>query len=680
MPALFIFLFKVNAALLLFCAGYFLVLRRLTFYTLNRVYLMIAIVFSTAYPLINVNNFASRHERFTGGMTQMIITWKAPANALVKPLIEKPDYWQYAGWIFWTGVVLLVARFVFQLLSLYRMHRKSNLKQVMGYKVRVIDSDAGPFSFWQNIYLNPKNHSEHDLKAILRHEQIHVDDLHMIDILLAEISTIFYWFNPGVWLMKRAVKENIEFITDRKILAGGADTRSYQYSLLSVGVATTSNRIVNNFNLSTIKKRIIMMNAKRSSRRKLARYAFLLPAVVVLLLVFSLSNQAMAKKTFNHLNAILVRTTGVSITSKPAAQKPVATTTVAKPADTTIAPVTHVEQWAQKNTSDTVIYKKGKAKDKSFLITTDSKPDSLQYIINDKQVSKGDIDALSGDQVAGVSYLDAKDVKKYLPTIMSDKPVVMVTTEDSKEGKELANKILSDRRATINQAIKGKGYSSGRTYQHYSYTVSGNSGPGNAVSGNSAVVGVGVSSGSGSSSASTSGYTVSSDNGYNTENDTIKKVVVVGKPVKFAYRPAKVMVATSVSTDSNVKVVLVGKPMKLVTKASPAVAVSNYKLVTVNGRGTLVDSVKVLSKPKVRLNTLNSVYIVGKHDKETVNLEGLSDKLIIIDGKESSLKQMKKISATDISSMSVLSDGAATNAYGDKGKNGVLIITTKKKS
>lgn len=677
MPALFIFLFKVNAALLLFCAGYFLILRQLTFYTLNRVYLMIAIVFSTAYPLININNFASRHEGLTGGVRQVIVTWKAPANALVKPLIERPDYWRYAGWIFWIGVALLIARFVFQLLSLYRMHRKSDLKHLLGYKVRVVDSDAGPFSFWQNIYLNPKNHSEHDLKAILRHEQIHVDDLHMIDILLAEISTIFYWFNPGVWLMKRAVKENIEFITDRKILAGGADTRSYQYSLLSVGVATTSNRIVNNFNLSTIKKRIIMMNAKRSSRRKLARYAFLLPAVVVLLLVFSLSNPAMAKKTINHLNAILVRTTGVSITNKPIAPKPVPAKVVVKPADTTAA-VNHVEQWAQKNISDTVIYKKGKAKDKSFLITVTDKPDSLQYLINNKQVSKGDIDALPADQIAGVAYLDAKNVKKYVPNLMGDKPVVLVTTEGSKEGKELADKILGDHHENINKVIAGRGFSSGRTYTHYSYSVSGTSGPGNAVSGNNSAVGVGVTS-AGGSSASTTGYTVSSNSDYDSDDTTVKKVVVVGRPVKFRSVPMKLATTTKISADSTVNVVFVGKPTK-VTKSLKGVVVTNYKLATVSGDAKVPDSVRVMTRPKLALSPVSRVYLVAKHDKSTVTLDGIEDKLIIIDGKESSLKQMKKISMTDISSMSVLSDGAATNAYGDKGKNGVLIITTKKKS
>ena len=106
-------------------------------------------------------------------------------------------------------------------------------------------------------------HNENELNTILTHEQIHVKQWHTLDIILAELSVVFYWFNPGIWLMKRAVKENLEFITDEKILKRGMDKKAYQYSLLDVGNIVPAIEIVNNFNLSDLKKRIKMMNAKR---------------------------------------------------------------------------------------------------------------------------------------------------------------------------------------------------------------------------------------------------------------------------------------------------------------------------------------------------------------------------------------------------------------------------------
>lgn len=296
MPALFVFLLKVNVALLLFCAGYYLVLRHLTFYTLNRFYLLAAIVFASIYPQINLSDFVRRHEGLAKPVQQVVINWQAPAQALVKQ-VDKPNYWFYVEAIFWIGAGLLAIRLMIQLFSLYKLYKSSQPATIGKHRVRVMNTDVAPFSFWQSIFVNPANHEPADLKAILLHEQVHVNQWHTADILLAEFSSIFYWFNPGIWLMKKAIRENIEFITDQKILKKGIDSKTYQYSLVSVSFSNTQPGIVNHFNLSTIKKRIIMMNAKRSSKINLTRYAFLVPAVIAMLLVFSISKADFVKKS-----------------------------------------------------------------------------------------------------------------------------------------------------------------------------------------------------------------------------------------------------------------------------------------------------------------------------------------------------------------------------------------------
>ena len=99
MPALFIFLLKINIALLLFCLGYYLVLRHLTFYTLNRVYLLVAILFSSIYPWINLDNFVQQHQALAAPVQQIIVSWKLPAANLVKPL-DHHIYWIWAEIIF----------------------------------------------------------------------------------------------------------------------------------------------------------------------------------------------------------------------------------------------------------------------------------------------------------------------------------------------------------------------------------------------------------------------------------------------------------------------------------------------------------------------------------------------------------------------------------------------------
>ena len=302
MSALFVYLIKVNIALIVFCLGYYLVLRPLTFYVLNRVYLVGAILFATLYPLIDFEAILNRHQEIAQPVQIIVLNWQAPVVNAVQQV--QHDKWFWLALVFWAGVGVLAVRFIMQLLSLYKLHRQSKPVQLHQYFIRVISGDVNPFSFWKSIYINPENHQPEELKAILAHEQVHVSQWHTIDILLGEISTIFYWFNPGVWLMKRAIRENIEFITDQKILQSGSDPKAYQYSLLNVSFNGGHNAIVNHFNTSTIKKRIMMMNTKRSSTLNLTRYALLVPAVVALVLVFSVS-KAEFKKQVTKSNAAI---------------------------------------------------------------------------------------------------------------------------------------------------------------------------------------------------------------------------------------------------------------------------------------------------------------------------------------------------------------------------------------
>lgn len=288
MPHFFIILFKINLVLLLFAAVYYLVLRRLTFYVINRVFLVFGILFSTAYPLINLTAFFSRHQAVPEFVPQF--------NQNVSQLAQQESvYWSLLSILFYAGVILMAIRLIIQFVSLYRVHKNSDPGWFGDYKIRVLKEEVSPFSFWKTIYVNPLLHRNHDLNSILEHERVHVEEWHTIDIILAEICVVFYWFNPGVWLMKKAVKENIEFITDAKILKKGINKKSYQYSLLHVGNLQPCTTIVNNFNISDLKMRIKMMNARRSSPLNLSRYLFFLPALLLVTLAFTIKKREIQK-------------------------------------------------------------------------------------------------------------------------------------------------------------------------------------------------------------------------------------------------------------------------------------------------------------------------------------------------------------------------------------------------
>ncbi|RPE09501.1 T9SS C-terminal target domain-containing protein [Chitinophaga lutea] len=271
MPELIIYLIKANIALCLFYLAYRLGLRRLTFYTLNRFFLVSGIIFSSLFPLVDVNDFFNRNE----ALAQQVITYVPDLNALQAVQPETFTAWMLLEWVFWAGVGVMFLRLLVQLASLLILHRKTAPGTVLHREVRVMGKTMNPFSFFRNIYVNPSLHTDKELKAILDHESVHVRDWHSADVMLSEMNNVFYWFNPGAWLMKTAVKENLEFLTDRTILRSGMDPKAYQYSLIQVNASPYTAALANNFNFSHLKNRISMMNKRKSSAVHIYRYAVL---------------------------------------------------------------------------------------------------------------------------------------------------------------------------------------------------------------------------------------------------------------------------------------------------------------------------------------------------------------------------------------------------------------------
>ncbi|SIQ55778.1 M56 family metallopeptidase [Pontibacter lucknowensis] len=284
MPTLLLYLLKANVALVLFYLAYHLVLRKLTFYHLNRLFLVFGILFSAVYPLVDLNELFSRHEELAVVQSYAIVIpeWTPTAIPEQAPAF---DYWLIPVGLFWLGCGLMLLRLIVQFVSLYRIHRTSVPATYQGVAFRKVPGISEAFSFWKTIYLNPAQHQSPELESILRHEQIHVNGWHTLDVLLAELSTVFYWFNPGVWLMKQAMKENLEFIADQHVVNAGVDRVAYQYLLLKV-VGATQPQLANQFNFPSLKRRIAMMNKMPTNKANRLRLLVVLPLVTVLLVAF----------------------------------------------------------------------------------------------------------------------------------------------------------------------------------------------------------------------------------------------------------------------------------------------------------------------------------------------------------------------------------------------------------
>lgn len=284
MESLLTYIIQVNLLLGIIYLGYIGLLKGLTFYVLNRIYFLAGGLFAFVYPFLDLKSLFVQRGLNMGLVGEQISLY------ITKPEVQQQlTLGRLVEIVFMVGAMVLLAKFVFQLLSLLRIHLNSKSDQWRTYLFRNVLIPVVPFSFLNKIYVNKGQHQDAELKDIFKHEDIHVKGLHSVDILLFEMILVCCWYNPFVWLMRRVIRQNLEFLTDQQVLDKGVDKQAYQYSLLNVSKKGGSVGLSNQFNFKLLKRRILMMNKKRSSKIALSKYAFLLPVFLLTGAAFTVS-------------------------------------------------------------------------------------------------------------------------------------------------------------------------------------------------------------------------------------------------------------------------------------------------------------------------------------------------------------------------------------------------------
>lgn len=400
-----------------------------------------------------------------------------------------------------------------------------------------------------------------------------------------------------------------------------------------------------------------MMNAKRSSKYNLTRYAFLVPAVVALLLVFSISKAALVKKTVPAIKTF-------STVSSKAAEKGVVTVTAT--VNKASAPViemlkaTFVSPKINTWVSDTI--RKG-----GFFLSTSGKSDSLNYVIDGVRSTKGDLMKLDSKKIESVNVMTGDWASKLVDNLDKSQNTIFVYTKDSDAGRKFKEK--ADRILDNNYAASGL---SRNTNGRGSYTIA--TGVSNDDRNYVTLNGVKVAGGAGTSlSMDEDGVIVVGTNQgkpakvqtYNlsTAGGGSQAVVVRGNPklsigktysnYSFTYSPAKIDTSH--------------KGQTITFFSDTGLATRNQKLSTV---------MAYTVKPSMRYKTNNLWY---SNPDEKFSLDHIADKLIIINGNIASQNDLKKISAFDIDKVVVKNDEETKELYGEKAKKGIVFIVTKKK-
>jgi hypothetical protein len=240
-------------------------------------------------PFVNINPFIAQHNLMQAKVVQAIPALQ-DLSGVLKPGSFENDPARFTAWnvcliVLALGTLLLLIRLLLQYLSYRRMQQGAQLLASNGIKLYQVDKEVMPFSFGASIFINQRMHSEAELREIVRHEYVHVTQRHTVDIILMELLCLLNWYNPFAWLLRHAVRQNLEFIADAHVIQSGIDKRSYQYLLLKV-MDAPQFRIAMPFNFSSLKKRIVMMNKLKSAKAHLVKFPFILPLLLVLVVAF----------------------------------------------------------------------------------------------------------------------------------------------------------------------------------------------------------------------------------------------------------------------------------------------------------------------------------------------------------------------------------------------------------
>ena len=293
-----VYFLKINVAIALFYAFYRLFFYKDTFFAWRRTALLCFFAVSTAVPLLNIQHWIVQQEPMAA-MADLYAAVVLPELTLTLTPQPETDWRQLMAdgivFAYWLVAALLALRFLVQLAGIVRLARRCPTQKIDGTTVHLLPRAEGPFSFFRWIFVCSDAHTGDELHEILTHERTHARQWHSIDVLTGELACIICWFNPFAWLMKREIRTNLEYMADEKVLETGHDSRTYQYHLLGLSHHKAAATIYNSFNVLPLKKRIIMMNKRRTRAIGRTKYLMFLPLAALLMIVSNI--EAVARAT-----------------------------------------------------------------------------------------------------------------------------------------------------------------------------------------------------------------------------------------------------------------------------------------------------------------------------------------------------------------------------------------------
>ena len=628
METLATYLIKSSVWLTGFALVYALFLRNERFFVLNRIYLVSGILVSMIFPLF------TWHYTVVLPIVPTAEVFEPQVQGIAEVNVPFPVQNVLLLSLYILGIAYLIFRILRQTLPVFRIIRKSEVRQYSSAKlIRTVDYPAS-FSFFSFVFVNPSI-SDTETNEIVNHELEHIRQQHWIDLLLFEILRTMQWFNPAIWFYGHMIRQNHEYLADERALQRSSNPAIYRAALLNQMFGGPVISLANSFNYSLNKKRFNMMKHTTCSPIRKFKLLLVLPLVAGVFYAFAapeykfIQTQELATNSTQSEKIIkgkVIDESGNPLKSASViiSGKPIGTITddngnfMLKVTDDSPIVISYVGFGSQKAEPDF---------DKEMVITMKtatigieamgneiaaSKPseisDNVLVIIDGKESTKAEINKINPDKIESIDVLkDKASVEKYGEKAKDG--VIIITSKN--DDKTQTFKVQSTSPLKFRNA---DGSNAEPLYLK-------------------------------------DGVITPAKDVQNINPETIESInVIKGESATAKYGEKGKNGAVEIVLKKEVAATTGSKPSETI--------VIGYR-----------------NEPKVNLsNSLNSKI----EFRDTKTFGATNTPLFVKDGVISPSQKTEDIDPSTIESVSVLKDEMATSKYGNQGKNGVIEITTKK--
>ena len=632
MGTFLVYILKSSLCLALFYLFYRLLLSKETFHRFNRIALLGVMLISCLLPLIRVTVDQATVVNTSVMLVEedmLMYPWEMQA------VVQEEAAFPWREWlvaVYFLGILFFLLRNFLSLGYVFYLIRHSRCRRMENGICLVVHQEGfAPFSWMKYIVISQTDLDENGTD-ILTHEEAHIRNGHSWDLLLVELCVWLQWFNPAAWLLKQELQNVHEYEADEAVLRQGIDAKRYQMLLIKKAVGARLYSIANSFNHSSLKKRITMMIRKKSNPWARAKYLYVLPLAAVTVAAFARPEiseplDEISSVKVNDLSAITGKNSpeNLSVSSNSAAD----VTLRMKVTDQAGSPIVGASVIIVNSTSGTL---------------TDSEGYFTLKVNNDQRISVSYV-GMKSVELSVKECLEKQIKEVRLASDNDSESQLTIVSQSSESAPQSVQKVASSEIPTANEVfmvVENMPEFPGGMSACLKFLADHVAYPKEAA-----------------------------------EKKIQGRVIVQFVVMKDgSIANARVLRAVDPLLDAEaLRVIGLMPKWKPGTQRGQAVNVKFTMPVTFRLNKDSTD---------MQLIGVGKVADVSGNAKEKVQhvlriSEGKETPLVVVDGEEISVSSLDKLSPDTFESINVFKGEAAINRFGEKGKNGVLLITTKKK-